>query len=676
MLQKLAQFCDESPCVSFVIFACFSFKEYFGEGAKTVLLRFYQSPFLYLTPLFILGVLFGELATFSLQWVFLASFFGTLLTFFILKRALVVLPVFAATIFLLGATIDQQVRHRDNELSEGIHSRVGVVVEVDQDEKTWKKHILRVESEQQNGKWVSMDQEVVVYNQQRLREGDVLVFRSDLNTIQNSGNPGEFDAKAYWYAKNITKMGFMGTEDYALVDFQAPNWLSEQFRRTRTYLSSLISNSLPEEEASLARALILGDKSKLSGETRESFGNAGAMHVLAISGLHVGIIMYLLFFLLKRANRWISRRTAVMITLLFLWAFAGVTGGSPSVLRATLMFSLLLLGQQWARSGSPMNTLFFSALILLLINPLLLFDIGFQLSYAAMLGIFIFFDRIKALVKIRNKWLLKAWEGTALGISAQMFTIPIVLYHFHQFPNYFWITNLGIMLLAGVILALGLIFFAFHFVPILNLFLAMLLGWSLFALLQFVDWVDRLPYGVAKGFELSPSAVALFLAVLFILVVFYQRKRVRYMAIAVMVIMVGSWQWDRFDAMRTTEMIIYNSNSPVISCKHNGEVHAFYLGKKKNADRLISAYQKVKPGVVQLDSLQNGITSVQMGDHLIRIVKSDDGIWIDDGKKTVYLRMRYRLPEQKPDAIIDMPYLENREGHYSLAGGAYRHQFN
>lgn len=637
-------------------------------------LRFYKSPFLFLMPLFILGVLIGELVSFSLSGFFVAFVLLTLVIGFFLKEKVVSLIVFGMTITLLGSTLIQFDRHTDSEISLGTNSRVAVVEEVDSGDKVWKKHILRVESERhpEDDTWGPIDQEVVVYCQHRLRKGDVVLFRSELENITNSGNPGEFDAKGYWNAQNISKMGFMGLEDFTIIDYKEPAWWTTVFDDTRNYLSELISNSLPEKEASLARALILGDKSKLSGETRESFGNAGAMHVLAISGLHVGIIMYLLFFLLKRAHRWISRRVAIIVTLSFLWVFAGVTGWSPSVLRATLMFSLLLIGQQWLRSGNPLNTLFFSGFILLLIDPLLLFNIGFQLSYAAMLGIFMFFDRIQELVKVRNYVLKKVWEGTALGIAAQMFTIPIVLYHFHQFPNYFWLTNLGIMCLAGIILASGLVFFATHFIPYVNLFLAMLLGWALFALIYFVSWVDSLPYGVARGFVLSSYEVILFVAVMVLLLTFYRRKTLRYASIGLLVLMVGSWQWDRFSAKEESEVVVFNSNAPVIVCKHGGEIRGFYIGRKDKADRLVNAYSKVMPGDYTLDSLSMGVTTVQLGGHQLRIEKTERGVHLKYKRKSWFVRMGYRLPEKSSDVIIDMPYLEGRKEHYNLTQGAFR----
>ena len=157
-----------------------------------------------------------------------------------------------------------------------------------------------------------------------------------------------------------------------------------------------------------------------------------------------------------------------------------------------------------------------------------------------------------------------------------------------------------------------------------------------------------------------------------LLVSLYQQKRIRYASITVLIVMIGSWQWNRFQAIEDSDIVVFNSNSPVIACKHEGQVRAFYIGKKKKADRLIEAYEKVMPGAIRMDSLENGITSVKMGETFIEIAKDEDGIWIHHDKKSTYIRMRYRLPEDEADAIIDMPYLENRNGHYNLSKGAYR----
>ena len=136
-----------------------------------------------------------------------------------------------------------------------------------------------------------------------------------------------------------------------------------------------------------------------------------------------------------------------------MWFYALITGMSPSVSRAVFMFSCLAFAQISGRSFNRINILFFSAFVLLLTNPFLLYDLGFQLSYMAMLGIFLFYDKLSSLLMPSNKILKWIWEGTCIGVSAQLTTIPIVLFNFHIFPNYFVITNIGMMFFAGAVLS-------------------------------------------------------------------------------------------------------------------------------------------------------------------------------------------------------------------------------
>lgn len=635
-------------------------------------MRFYETPFAFLVPLFITGLMLGDLLSFSLIWAFPLTLLLVVLAAWLKSIRKLFVPSMAVCFVVFGAVLMQNARYVGATVKTGYGSRLGVIKEADQSNKTWKKVIVQIRSEKVQTNWEKREQRVLLYSRDQLHEGDVILLRNELNQIKNAGNPGEFDAQTYWRSKNITLIGFLGSGDYTLLDRESHRALSGFFRKTRNYLSEEISAHLNEREASLARALILGDKSLLSMETRESFGNAGAMHVLAISGLHVGIIMYLLFFLFKQFPGWISRRKAVVITLVFLWVFAGVTGWSPSVIRASLMFSLLLIGQQWGRSGNPMNTLFFSALILLLIDPLLLFDIGFQLSYGAMLGIFIFFNRIRDLVKSRVWLVNKVWEGTALGISAQVFTIPLVLYHFHQFPNYFWLTNLGIMCLAGVILALGMVFFAIHFVPFLNTVLALLLGGSLYVLFVFVSWVDTLPWSVATGFSLHISEVVLYVCLITILSVYFRNRRIRIASVGLIVLLVVNWQWNRFEASQNSEWIVFNSNVPVVAFKEGDVIRAFHIGDESKAERLIQSYSRVNPGDWKLTSLEPGITKVRLGEKRYTMTRTENGIRIESGGEVWTVRTRYGDMGDSGGNRIDMPYLESDEADHHLSQGAFR----
>lgn len=635
-------------------------------------MRFFDRPFVFLVPLYIIGLMLGDLLPFSAFWYFFSFLIVLGLTWWIRVLSTLFAPITGLTVFFFGVVMMQESRNIDAPISSGTHPRIGIVEEAGNSERIWKKVIVRVTKEKTEEDWQDKDQHVLLYSQHPLRNGDVLFFYSDLEPIRNAGNPGEFDAKAYWHSKNIRFIGFLGSEDFRLMDFETPNRVTSFFKETRTYLSSLLSESLPDTEAALARALMLGDKSMLTMETRDAFGNAGAMHVLAISGLHVGIIMYLVFLLLQRFSRWISRRSAVLVTILFLWLFAGVTGWSPSVVRATLMFSLLLLGQQWGRNGNAMNTLFFSALILLLWNPLLLFDIGFQLSYGAMLGIFLFYDRLTSLFRTRFKWLKKAWEGTVIGIAAQMFTIPLVLYHFHQFPNYFWLTNLGILCLAGVILSIGLAFFALHFVPFVKMMLTFLLGWSLYLLVLFIYWVDTLPWAVATGFSLDVWEIVVYVFLMVVLSLFESRTRLRRFAVAFLLLLMVYWQWNRFEATEKSEWIVFNDNSPVIACKYGNQIRAYYVGKEEKAERLVQAYAKVHPGSYTLEALKMGTTLIDLGDKALQLDRRKKGIQIQLNGKSWTIRTRYQKLDESEGTVIDMPYLTSSVGNYNLSNGAFR----
>lgn len=621
----------------------------------------------------ILGVLFADAITLNdVLFLLVIGILGGVLYISRNSKSRIHLIGVLAIIFVLGALLMNQTRSHFDTLQTGDLPRIALVEETEVTDDEWKKVLVTIQREKSGETWVAKEEKVLLYTQDQLREGDLILFHSEIERIENSGNPGEFDAKQYWKGKNISRIGFLGEDQYVLIDYENPGWLSQFFGNLRNHLSQSLTQFLPENEASIAKALLLGDKSTLSTETRQSFSSAGAMHVLAISGLHVGIIMYLLFFILKRFSRVISRKMVVIISLLFIWIFVGVTGASPSVVRAALMFSVLLVGQQSGRMGSNLNTLFFSAFVLLLIDPLLIFDIGFQLSYCAMLGIFLYFDRVSSLLKFRNKVLKVAWDGTALGIAAQVFTIPLMLYYFHQFPNYFWLTNLGVMLVAGLILGLGLLFFAFKFVPWVNIFIASCLTWALFFLMQFVAWIETLPASVAKGFVPGLPEMILFYLCVFLLIWKFRKKIFKIVFLGVLILIVASWQWDRGTRIMSEEVVIFNANKPVLVLKQGSTLYGFYTkGNKEKSLRYLEPYEKVMPGKLKLIELKAGITELD-ADRKISIEKSDKNIKILVDDKVWCLRMSYVPMDESQAKVIDMPYMEKMKGHYNLKNGAYR----
>lgn len=639
-------------------------------------MNFYKTPFLYLTPLLIFGVLFGETISVS---------FGIVTAIFVVVALVglklnwvsprIQIALLVLLVFLVGTDRMQETRAHFQTIQVGDLPRIARVDQAEHSDKTWKKVILTIQQEKIGSKWRSADEQILCFSTNQFQVGDVICMRTSLEPIKNSGNPGEFDAQNYWKAKNIGLMCFLNDDAFRFIGYEAPNGLNQWFYSVRNSLSQSLQNALDPDEAAIAKALLLGDKNDLSAEVRQSFGTAGAMHVLAISGLHVGIIMYLLFFVFQRFSRWISRNQAVLFTVLILWIFAGITGGAPSVLRATFMFSVVLVGQQLGRSGNSVNTLFFSAFVLLVLNPLLVFDIGFQLSYGAMLGIFMWYQPIRKLLVVKQSILARMWEGTALGIAAQVFTIPLVLYHFHQFPNYFWLSNLGIMALAGVILGLGLLFFTVQSVPLLGSFVALGLGLGILVLLIFMQWIETLPAALARGFSPTIYQILIFYTCLAMLILGMNYRKLRWIAFAGLALLFVQWQWTRYEGMTQEEIVVLNSRQPIVLIKLSDKIIAFYDGKVSDREKvtyLVRSYTNVCPVPFEIYRFKEGVTTVQCGGKKITLRKEKKLISLDGLPKKYRLRTGYGV-ECEPDAkVIDMSYLQQRSSNYHLSKGAFR----
>ncbi|MBU2018055.1 MAG: ComEC family competence protein, partial [Bacteroidetes bacterium] len=334
-------------------------------------------------------------------------------------------------------------------------------------DKEWKKCILNAKSIYTESQKIPQNIKILAYVKVEsgvFERGDVLRLNAEVIPIKNGGNPGEFDAVKYWKSKNIHSMCFVNPEEV----YRMNSGLSE-IEKYLVWLDRALSEKLAlyfsGQELGVIKALVLGDKDQLDTETTQSFSSAGAMHVLAVSGLHVGIVLNILLYLLGKLPRLLSKYQALFVALTFLILYAAITGFSPSVCRAVLMFGLLSMAKVFQRHSQPLNVLFFSAFLLLIYEPNYLFDIGFQLSYAAMIGIFLFYPIFSKLVFVKSNFGMKLIQATALGLSATISTFPLTLFYFHQFPNYFLISNLLLLFTAEFVLILGIAFLACGSIP-------------------------------------------------------------------------------------------------------------------------------------------------------------------------------------------------------------------
>ncbi|MDP6909121.1 MAG: ComEC/Rec2 family competence protein, partial [Flavobacteriales bacterium] len=340
------------------------------------------------------------------------------------------------------------------------------------------------------------------------------------------GNPNEFNYARYLRFHNILFRGYVNSKNWKLLSDGKPS-LKRWFLKVRSQLiSKLEAARLQDDELAVASALILGYRLDLDRELMAAYAEAGATHVLAVSGLHVGIVYVIFNMLLKFMDR--SRKTRILktiILILCLFGYAGLTGLSASVFRAATMFSFVAVGKMIDRSTNIFNTLAASAFCLILYEPMIVMQVGFQLSYAAVIGIVIVQPKLFNLIAFNNRLVDWAWSITCVSLAAQLATFPLGLLYFHQFPNLFLISNLLVIPAAAVILYLGFSLFLFSFWEPALLFFGFLLDSIIELLNDTVSLIERIPHSVLSGIDISILESLLIYGIISSFLVFIANKR-------------------------------------------------------------------------------------------------------------------------------------------------------
>lgn len=329
-----------------------------------------------------------------------------------------------------------------------------------------------------------------------LKYGDEIAFKKPLTTLSNSLNPGAFDFSRYSAFHGIYFQVFLAPGDYKILRSTNANPFYNTLYNAREFVINAFKKYLPGKiESGLAEALLVGYKDDLDKDLIEQYANTGVVHIIAISGMHLGLIYGLFFTFFKPLRkRKAGNIISGILIILILWFFSFLTGAAPSITRSALMFTAIIIGSSFNKKMIIYNSLAVSAFILLLFNPFNLWDVGFQLSYAALISISILSKPITNLLTFPNKILQVIWQLTAVTVSAQVFTLPFVIYHFHQFPLSFILSNLVAVPLSSLIL------YCLIAVLVLSPFTlpAKLAGWCSYYLIKLMNWyialIARLPF--------------------------------------------------------------------------------------------------------------------------------------------------------------------------------------
>lgn len=539
---------------------------------------FSNIPFVRLVLPFILGIVFCRyIPDISILWISIG-----LCLLFLLLFVFQVIPGLRAkysiaslwgialniALFLSAYTLTSQ-RAVKKDYFEGHKSGylLGEIIEQPAEKEKSIKTILEIQAIRSNNEWLSTDGKVILYFQKdqksaALKNGDRIIFEPSLKEIENAGNPKEFDYKQYLAFHLITHQAYLKSANWHLISSKADGGIllfADNLRKE--ILSVLKKYGFKGDAYSVTSAITLGYTNELDAEVKQAYISSGAMHVLSVSGLHVGVVFivldFLLFFLSKKKRLRIIKAVLIVI---FLWGYALITGLSPSVLRAATMFSFVVIGRAFDRQTNIYNSLSSSAMLLLIINPLMLFDVGFQLSYLAVFGIVYYQPMVYRVFYIRYKIIDKLWALTSVGIAAQLVTFPLSLFYFHQFPNYFLLTGLIVIPLSSLIIYLTMFLFAISAWEWGS-------GWVAKGLIKLVDlmnwscqYIENLPGAVAKDIPFNMPLMFLFYLALVFVTLFIVYKHIsylRYFLVSIIFIIFLSI-YEKITSLNQRKIYVYN----------------------------------------------------------------------------------------------------------------------
>jgi competence protein ComEC len=354
----------------------------------------------------------------------------------------------------------------------------------------------------------------------KLHYGDRVLINKKLQAIKNSGNPGAFNYQRYAAFQQTFHTVFLKQKDWVVLPGKSVNSFKQFiFTAREKILTALRKNiTADKDELGIAEALLIGYTNDLDKDLVQAYSNTGVVHIIAISGMHLGLIYVMLVWLFAKVpliNK--SKVVQVILILCCLWLFSLLTGASASVLRSAVMFTFITIGNNLAKKSAIYNSLAASAFVMLCYNPYFLWDVGFQLSYLAVVGIVVFQKPLYNLLFIKNKWVDKVWKLMAISLAAQILTFPVCIYYFHQFPNLFLLTNIIAVPLSGIILYAEIFLVAFSWIPFVGVCIGTITGGLVWVMNKIILWIssfwfavwDRIPANLLSTWLLYAAVIAI-----------------------------------------------------------------------------------------------------------------------------------------------------------------------
>ncbi len=474
-------------------------------------------------------------------------------------------------------------------------------------------NVLSIENKKSAGKLIlSLP---VDSSNQILKIDDELFVFSKITAISPPLNQHQFDYRDYLKKQGIH---FQITANYNSILLQenpskSLTGMALNFREE--IISKLKKKSFGTDELGVIQALLLGKRSDISESTYNNYKNAGAVHILAVSGLHVGVLLLLLQFLLSPLERFPKGKNLKLpLIVLLLWAYAFLAGLSPSIVRAVTMFSFLAYAQHLNRPSNSFNILALSMFFILLVKPLFLFQVGFQMSYAAVFAIVWVYPKLQRFWSPKAFIIRKTWQLLSVSIAAQLGVLPISLFYFHQFPALFFVSNLLTIPFLGLILGFGILVILLAILDCLPNFMAFGYNAIIQIMNEVIGWVATQEGFIIKDIPFDTMEMVLAYALILAIILFFTQPRFKnVIVIFVCLVLLQLWSiWNQFQLHQKEVFMIMHKSKNTVILHQTGKIINLYTNDSVPTISLINNY-KVAERIesLTLHSLKNSYTIAQ-----------------------------------------------------------------
>lgn len=471
--------------------------------------------------------------------------------------------------------------------------------------------------------------------------GTRLQLTASLYKTAAAKNPNQFDYGKYLENKQIYAQCYVDAANIKIGAYIVKDAWYYTSRLRSKIIHNLEKTHFNTNELNVAIALILGQQQDISPEIIKDYQFAGAVHILSVSGLHIGFILLFVTFLLKPfPNTKKGSFIKLIIILVSLSSFGLIAGLAPSVLRSVTMFSFVAIGMYLRRSTNIFHTLLVSMLLILLVQPSFLFDVGFQLSYLALFFILWLQPLLAQLWKPKNKIANYFWDILTVSFAAQIGTLPLSIYYFHQFPGLFFLTNMVIIPFLSVIMGLGVLVMtlaAFDWIPI---FLAQLLQWSIFILNKIINTIASYEQFIFRDISFNWQLLLSLYVLIIATIVWFKKPSFKRLAVTLVALIIFQicFYHTHWTIQNQKELVVFNSKKNTLIAERNGENVSLYA-----QDSLLEVAQKNK---ILTDYLMGNFS------HLTSKKKLQNLIYFNENKILILDSLGVYPKNIRPDIVV------------------------